>query len=141
MATSSVHVLAHFVLHRVDLKVEHHGHGGVGTVRILEKWVLEIIISGGNNVMEIIITHKEGADVICTVELRMDPIGVRQCHELGDLAEELGPLFVQTSSRLEVRGLGSTGHGVTTTELRDEDGTGGNSRRSARNTKGSKNDS
>ncbi|KAF8169298.1 hypothetical protein K438DRAFT_1774313 [Mycena galopus ATCC 62051] len=110
-------------------------------MRVLEEWVLEITVSGGNNAMEIIITHEEGADVICTVELRMDPIGIRQHHELGDLMEELGPLFVQTSGRLELRSLGSTGHGVTTTELRNEDGTGGNSRRSARNTKGSKDDS
>ncbi|KAF8169306.1 hypothetical protein K438DRAFT_1774321 [Mycena galopus ATCC 62051] len=141
MATSGVHVLAHFILHRVDLKVECHGLGGVGTVRILEERVLEITVSGGNNTMEIIITHEEGADVICTVELRMDPIGVRQRYELRDLAEELGPLFVQTSGRLEVRGLGSTGHGVTITELRDEDGTGWDSRRSATNAEGSENDS
>ncbi|KAF8134770.1 hypothetical protein K438DRAFT_1787063 [Mycena galopus ATCC 62051] len=141
MAASGVHVLAHFILHRVDLKVEHHGRGGVGAMRILEEWVLEITVSVRNNAMEIIITHEEGADVICTVELRMDPIGVRQRHELGDLPEKLGPLFVQTSGRLELRRLGSTGHGVTTTELRDEDGTGWNSRRSARNTEGSENDS
>ncbi|KAF8162047.1 hypothetical protein K438DRAFT_1776126 [Mycena galopus ATCC 62051] len=110
-------------------------------MRILEERVLEITNSGGNNAMETIITHKEGADVVCTVELRMDPIGIRQHHELGDLTEELGPLFVQTSGLLELGSLGSTGHGVTTTKLRDKDGTGWNSSRSARNTEGSEDDS
>ncbi|KAF8149627.1 hypothetical protein K438DRAFT_1779318 [Mycena galopus ATCC 62051] len=123
----------------MDLKVERHGRSGVGAMRVLEEWILEITVSGGNNAIEIMITHEEGADVICTVELRMDPIGVRQHHELRDLTEELGPLFVQTSGQLELRRLGGAGRGVTTTELRNEDGTGGNSRRSARNTEGSEN--
>ncbi|KAF8156511.1 hypothetical protein K438DRAFT_1777437 [Mycena galopus ATCC 62051] len=121
MAASSVHVLTHFILHRVDLKVKHHGCGEIGTVRILEEQVLEIMSSGGNNEMEIIITHEESADVICTIELHVNPIDVRQHHEPGDLAEELGPLFVQTSGKLEFRSVGCAGHGVATAELRGED--------------------
>ncbi|KAF8193627.1 hypothetical protein K438DRAFT_1761762 [Mycena galopus ATCC 62051] len=141
MAASGVHILAHFILHRVDLKVKCHGRGGIGMVRILEERVLEITNSGGNNEMEIIIMHEEGADVICTIKLRVNPIGVRQRYELGDLMEELGPLFVQTGGQLEVRSIGSAGHGVMMAELSNENGTSGNSRRSARDTKDSENDS
>jgi hypothetical protein len=68
-----------------------------------------------------IITHKESADILCSVELGMNPIGVGDRHELGELVEELSPLLIQSSRRLEAGSIRGTGHGVTTTELRNKD--------------------